>query len=383
MNHSKILVLGVGMMGLNYVEKLLEIGIDPATMIGVDIDESKFDLVRKKVPQAAGIEFVKNIPGRPLKEFVNVFEIESVFLCTNTPSHHRLLVELMEHGITKIFCEKPLALNMDGVLDVQKAKMRTGANIFTAFLMNFSPALMHLIERMLAEDLVLIQGEASWGKNRFFDPRPTAGDLEDESVHPTGVFHTLVHAGRQEIDSIHVSARLSWFDYIDKEAQAKANLIDPYFPLKVNSSAFITESLRYPSVPFDVLLHTNSSYVKGKQVRRVECTFAKRDNPIRPYLATEMNFDTPEGDTLECTLLQAKTVEEKLAFKVNKLAIETKAFQEFVRTGHVDPRLTDYLSARMSVKVTKAIVTSDSLNGAVVMAYGDEQDLLFRKVVNG
>lgn len=383
MSHRKTLVLGTGMMGKNYIRQLIDIGVDPASIIGADIDEGKFDAIRKDIPQAADIELVRTSSERPLKEFVDVFGIESVFLCTNTPSHHRLLVELMEQGITKIFCEKPLALNMDGVLGVQKAKMRTGANIFTAFLMNFSPALMHLIERMLAEDLVLIQGEASWGKNRYYDPRPTAGDLEDESVHPTGVFHTLVHASRQEIDSIHVGARLSWLDYIDREVQAKANRLDPYFPLKVNSSAFITEVLRYPSVPFDVLLHTNSSYVKGKQVRRVECTFAKRDNPIRPYLATEMNFDTPEGDVLECTQLQTKTVEERRVFKANKLAAETKAFLEFTRTGIIDPRLTDYLSARMSVKVTEAIVTSDALNGAVVMAYGDEEDFLFRKAVNG
>ncbi len=376
-------VLGTGMMGLNYIKQLLDAGIEASSIIGIDIDEGKFDIVRSKVPQAANIQLIKSLPNRPIRDFVNVFGIESVFLCTNTPSHHRLLVDLMEHGITKIFCEKPLALNMEGVHDVQKEKMRTGANIFTAFLMNFSPALMHLIDRMNAEDLVLIQGEASWGKNRFYDSRPTAGDLEDESVHPTGVFHTIIHATNQLIDTIHVGARLSWLDYVDANVQALAHKVDPYFPLRVNSSAFIMESLRCPSIPFDVLLHTNSSYVKGKQVRKVECTLAKKDNPMRPYLAVEFNFDTPEGDTLECTLLQAKLVEEKRAFKANKLAAETRAFIEFVKTGSIDSRLTDYVAARMSVKVTEAIVESDRHGGSVMLAFGTEEDLVFRKVVNG
>ena len=226
----KTLILGTGVMGKIYIKQLINIGVDPESIIGIDIDDGKFDIVRRDVPRAVNTEFVKSLPERPLNEFINIFEIESVFLCTNTPSHHRLLVELMGYGITKIFCEKPLALNMAGVHEVQKSKMRTGTNIFTAFLMNFSPALMHLIERMRAEELVLIQGEASWGKNRFYDSRPTAGDLEDESVHPTGVFHTLLHASEQQIDTIHVGARLSWFDYINQEVQEKAHEVDPYFP---------------------------------------------------------------------------------------------------------------------------------------------------------
>ena len=379
-DEKKILVLGTGKMGRHYIDNMQnKLGVDPARIVGVDIHQGRLVSLAEEFP---AISFVRSRIDRPLASFVDFNAIGSVFLCTNTPSHHRLLGELMESGANKIFCEKPLALNIYGVNDVRKAKMRTGSHIFTAFLMNFSPAVMHLIERMRAEDLVLVQGDASWGKNRFYDSRPTPGDLEDESVHPIGVFHTLLHASQQEIDGIYVGARLSWLDYIDPEVQRKAHADDSSFPLVVNSSSFINEELRSASIPFPVLLHTTSSYVMGKQVRRVCCTLAKRDNPIRPVLAIEFNFDTKEGDVLEVTRLQEKAVEEMLNFRSDKVAAETKAFLNLVETGVRDPRLTGYLEARMSVKVTDAIMQSDQQGGAIVQAVGEE-DVALRKVMNG
>jgi len=377
---EKILVLGTGYMGRIYINNLNEhLGIDQRQIVGVDINSERFTALSKEFPE---VEFIYSQADQPLAKFINFNEVGSVFLCTNTPSHHRLLVELMQNGIRNIFCEKPLALNMEGVNAVRKEKLRTGTHIFTAFLMNFSPAVMHIIERMRAENLVLIQGEASWGKNRMYDPRPTPGDLEDESVHPIGVFHTLLQASGLEINAVYVGARLSWLDYIDPEVQRKAHEVDPSFPLRVNSSAFINEEVHCSSIPFPILLHTSSSYVKGKQVRRVECTLAKHDNPIRPHLAIEFNFDTPAGDILEITRLAERKAEEPLSFRCQKIAAESEAFLNFVESRTRDPRLTDYLEARMSVKVTDAIVESDKMGGCRIQAIGEEH-ILLRRIING
>jgi predicted dehydrogenase len=381
---KRVLVLGTGKMGTDYLGKLLHLGIEPGRILGVDANPEKFNFSAdaiKKYPSLMQVPMVGNRHDQPLSKFVDFSQFGSVILCTNTPSHHRLLVELMDSGMRNIFCEKPLALNMDGVNDIRKAKLATKSEIFTAFLINLSEAVMHLIGRMKEEDLVLVQGEASWGKNRMYDTRATPGDLEDESVHPIGVFHTLLEASGQEIDEINVRGRLSYLDYIDPMVQQKAHNDDPSFPLIVNSSAFIIEELRSTSIPFPVLLQTSSSYVKGKQVRRVEVTLAKRSDPAKPVLAVEFNFDTKQGDVLEITQLQEKVVEEPLYFTGDKVAMETSAFMRFVTEGYRDPRLTGYLKAQMSVKVTDAIMQSDRLSGAVVRAIGLE-DVQLRRAIN-
>ena len=361
----KIAIIGLGQMGGYYVNTLLKAGVKASAIVGVDIDPAKVAAAKKKFPSIA------------FQDSLDSMEVDAAIVATNTPSHHPVLISLMERNVRWLICEKPLGIDMSAINQVRDVMLRTKSYIFTAFLMNFSPALLYVIDKMQTENLVLAEGSVVWGKNRYGDKRPTPGDLEDETVHGAGVLHNLCVVN-QEILSIAVMGRLTHPTFASAEAQAKAHALDPSFPTKVNASTMVIESIS--TNKGEVLCNMHSSFIGSHQVRRVTAVLSRADNPSQPVYTVEFNFDVKTSsaivDHLTVTTLDGNTV-ERLEFVCDKLSDQTKAFMAAARGDAIDPRLTDYNEARKAVAFTEAVLASHQIGGGIVSAYtmGDVVDL--------
>lgn len=359
-----ITIIGLGQMGSFYVNKLLGMGISPDCIFGIDIDPAKVEAMRGKIELTCDLS-----------------QMDAAIVTTNTPSHHRVLADLMDCGVKWIFCEKPLGIDMDAVDEIREVMLRTESRIYTAFLMNFSPALLHLIDRMRAENLLLTEGSVVWGKNRYGDKRPTPGDLEDETVHGVGILHNLC-AVNQAIRQIDVMARLTYPTYANQEAQAKAHALDPSFPKHVNASTMALDIITTNNgvVP----CHLHSSFLMAEQTRRVTAVLSRADDPSQPVYSVEFNFDVKvDGaiqDLLRITELDGNKVKEH-EFSCDKLLDQTSAFITAVSGGVVDPRLTDYNKAREAVAFSEAVLESHIRSGQTVTAYTEGDILEMKRVV--
>lgn len=381
-----IAIIGLGQMGTLYVAKALAAGIKPQDIVGVDIDPAKVAAAKEKFPSITVLNrtdepAMVSFTGNRYDE-IECFPIrhtDAAIVATNTPSHHKVLIDLMERGIKQIFCEKPLGLDMTAVDEIRDAMVKHGAQIYTAFLMNFSPALLHLIDKMRAENLVLTEGSVVWGKNRYGDKRPTPGDLEDETVHGVGILHSLC-AVNQEIRRIDVTARLTYPKYASPEAQAKAHALDPSFPTEVNASTMAMEHILTDKG--EVPCHLHSSFIGAIQTRRVTAVLSRADDPSQPVYSVEFNFDVKTDgkivDQLTITTLDGNKV-ERLEFAADKLLDQAQAFIAAAQGGAVDPRLTDYNKAREAVAFSEAVLKSHRNDGKWVTAYTEADIVPVRK----
>ncbi len=371
----KILVVGLGQMGQTYIKTLLAQGHPIGNIFGVDIDTSK--------AEAAGERFVGLAVSTDLTYMMTYAldpsgEDTAAIVATTTPSHHTVLIELMEHGVSYILCEKPLAIDMNAMKLIHAKARETQAFIFTGFLMNFSPAILHLMCMMEEEGLILTEGSSVWGKNRFGDTRPTPGDLEDETVHGAGILHSLAKIG-QQFKEILVYGRLTYPAYADAAAQAKAAALDPSFPARVNASTMAIETISTDHG--EVLISHHSSYLKSAQVRRVTAVLCREDSPSSPVYSIEMNFDVRQDgtiiDRLAVTMLDGNRTETH-EFACNKIAAQTEAFLA-ARPGCIDPRLCDYNEAQLAVTFTEALTQSHH-SGMSELAFGEADIIRLKEV---
>lgn len=244
MNTGLFVVVGLGQMGGLYVEKMIQLGIAPDHIIGIDIDPEKVAAARNKF---IGSSFYGNYEDvcYPYTDDLKIWNqgyVDTAIVATNTPSHHKVIIELIARGVKNILCEKPLGIDAAAVEEIREASAKYDAMIYTAFLMNFSPAILHMIQKMQDEGLIMTEGSVVWGKNRFGDKRPTPGDLEDETVHGVGILHALCGIN-QKIKRAFVVSQLTYPHYASAGAQAKAHELDESFPVTVNASTMAIERI--------------------------------------------------------------------------------------------------------------------------------------------
>lgn len=356
---KRILIAGLGQMGKVYINALKKLGVEEAEILGHDIDSVKCNEFKQKFPG------VNCFPL--LHEDVHEEATSMAIVATNTPSHHKVIAELMSFGIRHLLCEKPIGINMEAVEQIGTAIKETGAKIFTAFLMNFSPSVLKVIEKMQSEDLIMTEGSVVWGKNRKGDKRPTPGDLEDESVHGVGILHRLAGVN-QKIQELKVSAQLTYPEFVDPTAQAKAHSLDSSFPERVNATSMVLERIKTDVSETSCVLH--SSFLYPHQIRRVSTVLSKQSDPLCPMYSVEMDFDVKTGiggveDQLTITTLDGNKV-EFFQFACDKILDQTRAFLQAAK-GTVDPRLADFDEAKRAVAFSDAVMKSNQLLGATVM----------------
>lgn len=354
----KVIIVGLGKMGQDYIEKVAAHGNH--TIIGIDRDQEKLASVRAKYPEV---------------ELYDSFTVEATagtdaaIVATNTPSHHTVIGELYRRGVTQFLCEKPLALTLQAV-DEKIAPVTLNADIYTGFLMNFSPAIAKVQELMRNEELVLTEASVTWGKNRFGDKRPTAGDLEDETVHGIGIVHSIFGA-TQSIVEVEVVGFLTYPSFASPEAQQRAHALDPSFPVRPNASTMALERIYGVCSNASCVIH--SSFVHPVQTRKVTAVLAKTKAADEVVYSVEMNFDQKvEGkivDELVITKL-ANNTKEEFSFECDKLGEQTTAFLNAVQHKDLyDGRLTGFMDARAAVGLSEAILESMKTSQFVKLGY--------------
>lgn len=358
MKKQKIAVVGCGKMGKIYINNMINhLGMNPHDDIIVyDIDQAK----SAKISADFAVSVANNM--------AEVAKKEVAIVATNTPSHVRVIRELAANGVKHVLCEKPLGLNHKEVQCLKDLE----TEVFTAFLINFSPALKKVVKIMEENQLVLLEGSAIWIKNRLGDNRPTAGDLEDEVVHPVQAMRMLAGINTN-VTSTEVATQLTYLDYVNRAVQARACARDPSFPQSVNASSNILMKMQV----FDVWKNQNSiipvtvrsSYVGAKQVRMVEgvlgYSIKTGVGPV-PVYAFYIDFDMAGEDVLTLTRLYGDRSEE-FRFKGNKILLELQAFLSYVNNKETDPRLTGLDDAVASVAFTDAAMKSFDNGGKWVV----------------
>jgi len=347
----KIAIVGLGYMGKTYVETLLELGFSEDLLVGIDINAEK---IKKAVKQWPKIKAYSSV----LK--ASIRDVDAAIVAANTPSHHRVILDLLTKGVRYIFCEKPLGINLQAVKEIEKGVKTHDGKIYTAFLINFSKAVYKIRELMVMKGLLVSEAYVNWGKDRTEDIRPTPGYLEDEACHGIEVVRFLSQVN-QRIRKIEIFGKISHLPYVNKNVQKKAHDLNKLFPLAPNSSSFITETIRTNSGAIFVGIH--SSFLNIRQERIVHITLSDMKTVIPKYLA-QMEFDTSEGDVLTIRV-PSEERKERFVFRTDKVKEEIGAFLDAVAGQRLDSRLTDLNTAKLSVRFSDAVEKS-SKTGKVV-----------------
>jgi predicted dehydrogenase len=268
-----------------------------------------------------------------------------------------------------LLCEKPLGMTLASVEELQQPVTEHKVQVYTALLMNFSEAIAKVMDLMREKSLIVVEGAVTWGKNRYYDPRPTPGD-EDETVHGFGILHTLVEFNQRVLES-KVEARRTLPHYADPKVQEKAHALDPSFPLRVSASTMALEDIRTDLTTVRCILH--SSFIHPEEIRCVTAVLADKNDPLAVKFSVKFTFDQRVNgtlvDELTVTKLAGNTV-MNFPFVTDKLAVQTAAFLTAASGGKRDPRLTTFAEAMQAVAFTDAVVKSDE-TGEYVVTYSE------------
>lgn len=334
-------------MGTDYVKNLVKLGIEPSQLVVLDIKTERLNAASEQYPDIIAVPSLEEALTRKPK---------AAFVLTNTPFHYPIIKNLLSGGVANLFVEKPLVWNL-AELSQLETHLTPETNIFTAYLINFSPAVKRLIEFMQERGLIITEVRGLWCKNRTFDTRMTPGDLEDEMVHMERLALKLIGA-TQTVRKISVHASLSYLRYVNEKAQKEMRELDPSIPEKPNSSTLMGLYVETEYVP-DIMVALESSFIAPEQKRLVHFVLGHTLEPDRVAYVGKFEFDTKEGDRLTIVKAGEKdgTVMEEV-MPSNKLSDETRAFLESVSGIAHDNRLTNFQEATLSVRITQAAIES-------------------------
>ncbi len=324
---DSIVVVGLGQMGTHYTKSLLSLGWIADNIIGVDINPEKIAVYQSKYPS---IRVLNELPER----------VSVAIVTASTPSHHTVIQALAERGAKWIFSEKPLGIDMQAFSQIMDTVNHYGVQIYTAYLIGFSPVVEQLTSFMKDHNLIMVEGNGVWGKNRVGDKRPSAGNYADESVHAVHLLKRLAKIN-QSIWGSTTSVELSFDDFVDAEAQARAHAQDESFPLVVDSSTSANIFLESENVTVRIAVH--SSFVRPQQVREVSVILAEKQYPAQPRYSVKLEFDVLLGGVRVdvITLVEISTGETlRSEIQSDKVLLELGAFLDVVK-GQIDSRLTD------------------------------------------
>jgi len=342
---GRILVLGAGgYMGRNYINSLLQSGIDGKSIVGVDTNTGNLQKVAAAYPN---LIYTKNI-----QEALRL-KPEIALVIVNSPIHRAVIEQCYESGIKKFFVEKPLVYTIDQLQGLRKLNLK---NLYTGYLINFSGIVEDLFQFMREENLIVVQARSLWGKNWCAADRPMGGDAEEEMPHPLALILSVI--GRnQKIIGVESFARFTYVPYINPLVTEKVEMIDLGFPEKLNDSSLADFSIRTNRNIINA--HILTSFNLYEQQRRVEINFAEHDsNSNFPKFKACLEFDTDGKDLLR--IKNAQNDEEVLTreFKGNKLREQLEAALKTFAGEDADPRLVGFKQASRLVRLIQESIES-------------------------
>lgn len=379
---KKILVCGLGGRGFSYVRNLLKAGICEKNIVGVDIDDDRVDLAQRQFPQAtffvedATHLSVINNESRfvsPIAVYCLQHGITIAIVATNTPSHHRVTVGLIQCGVRNIFCEDPLGISRESVAIVYQEMQKhlsigplcqSRVKVYTGSLLNFSHAVQECIRFMQRENVIVVTASAVWIKSRHGDKRPTVGVTTDALCLVRHMLRYICQNGGQvRIASSHVAAKVTREPYADIDIQRQMHESDESFPLCPDATVTATETLSVAHRLRFVTLMMYGSFVHKKTVRQVRLRLArKEDNSGIDSHEVLLEFDV-RGSLGACdkmTITHLKDgASQVFEFDPHRMLVGVQTFLEGA-SGNVDAgsRFANIEDALNAAAFTEAVLKS-------------------------
>ena len=347
---NRIAVVGCGQMGSTYVPIIRKLTDVP--LILVEHDRSKWGKSWQEDLQI--VESIDKVSG-----------CDTAFVLSNTPAHAKNIAALVARGCRNIFVEKPIVMKLEELQKLESVMMAyPEVEIYTAYLMNFSGAVNALSEYIDENDLFLRSISVEWGKDRCGNNRPTAGNLEDESVHGLSILHRLAQGFG--LKAVSLSALTDHTTFVDLGVQSAAKALDESFPNHPIATSFVQSTWYTERGNFIASLR--SSYLRPSQKREVNGVLTARDGSAHLF---SISFDEKDEGGVSDRLMIRKAGPNNLAevyksFYVNKVEAEVKAFLSAADGSIVDGRLTDLDESSFLAEIVDACVKSATADGQVV-----------------
>lgn len=145
MDNLKVGIIGLGRMGKRYAE-IIQYRIKNATLIAASsLDDQELDYAQNTL----GIRQVYS----NYKDLLALNELDAVFVLSSTHEHVRHILEALEIGL-HVFCEKPLALNVDDCKKVEAmAARRPNLHTVVGFVRRFDHSYQYAKAKVESGDI--------------------------------------------------------------------------------------------------------------------------------------------------------------------------------------------------------------------------------------
>lgn len=329
---GNIAVIGAGgYMGKFYINSLINLGVDPKSIVGVETNAYNLQDIANLHPEICLTDNMQNA----LSFYPNV-----ALIMVNSPLHKLVIEQCYKAGVRKFFVEKPLVYTVEQLTPLNELNLK---NLYTGYLINFSGIVKDLFNFMRERNLELIQARSFWGKNWCSVNRPMGGDAEEEMPHPLALILSTIEQN-QDIKHIKPFIRLTYVPYINSMVTKKINMKELGFPEKLNDSSvadFIIKTNKR-----NINSHIMTSFNLYEQIRRVEMIFVEEDNVSNfPKFKACLEFDVGGKDILR--IKDALNDEEILIseFKGDKMQIQLNCVLKAFTEENADTRLIGFKQA--------------------------------------
>lgn len=326
---KNILLIGYGYAGkrffkcLEYLKKDFDFNISGIIEKNKDID------FPQNVPVFVSIEdyFKKNIA-------------DVVVVATNDFTHELIFEKLKVRGNFDIISEKPLVTNIDFYNSLKK--FFNSRKICINYVERFSPIVNDLKNFLRKKNIKIERGVFFWGKDRFFDSRPTQGVYADVT-HPIDL---LVYLFRFRYPSIRIN-NYTTFDF----TISRKDVLDSIDLTLKDKGIYITghSSFMWSGRKREILLYTHR--IKNNNYRYKISLFF--DHPHWDY------------DTIKITRVNTKTLEQKVIFEkkypeknyiteldgFNKVLEFLRTSLDFMLQNKKDERIATERDAEINLKI--------------------------------
>lgn len=141
LDEVKIGVIGVGRIGRLHVQNL-QSSVPRASVISVsDVSQQALESVSK--------EFGVAQATTDYRVLLENEDIDAVVICSPTDTHDRLIIEAAESG-KHVFCEKPIALDLQRIDRALEAVKKSGVKLMVGFNRRFDPSFRKARELVLS-----------------------------------------------------------------------------------------------------------------------------------------------------------------------------------------------------------------------------------------
>lgn len=276
-------------------------------------------------------------------------KIDIVIVSTNDSTHEDIFDQLKKYDVD-IITEKPLVSNYDICKKLEP--LFQSRKIYINYIERLSPIVNDFKTFINENELKITKGTFFWGKNRYFDPRPTFGVYAD-ITHPLDLVCYMLDFKNPNLSVKNYSR----FNYATNDD----NLVDSIdIILKENN----------------IIIDGHSSFTWAKRKR--EITFYAESSNKDITFQINLNFDNPKWDTDEI-LINKVNMKNKSKVKVfnrkyeseithsgllehNKMYYFVKQCIESIAYNKNNPNLANYNSAKLNMKLIQQLLNQTKEN---------------------